>query len=119
MSFVSPPGARGTVGFLGPWMQVDAAEPSGQQHLVDVSDQKVEVDVADPLGVAEVGVAVGATDGHPLVGPPDQVRPEQHAVPLVLEALGGVDAADLTKAPLVAGPQRGRGSVTDGAVAIE
>ncbi len=48
-----------------------------------------------------------------------QVGAQQHAVPLELEALRGVDAAGLAEAAFVGGPQsRGRG-VADRAVALE
>jgi hypothetical protein len=90
-------------------VNVDATQAAGERHLVDVAHQKVEVGVADLRGVAEVGVAVGAADGDPPAAP-DEIESEQDAVPLVLETLGGIDAADLAEASLVAGPQRGRGS---------
>lgn len=65
-------------------------ESPGKQDLIDIADQPVEI-----VRVADVAVAAGGGIGDPAAVSPDQIRAHDHAAVLVLEALGGVDAAHL------------------------
>src|ERR1022692_1526988 len=72
--------------------------PARQQDLVDVPDEPLEF-VIGHLGPApEVGVLVGVADSGPPSVAPDEVGPDNYPVPVVLESLSRVDAADLSEA---------------------
>src|SRR5699024_3338876 len=79
----------------------------------------VELSVGHLGPALEVGISVRLTDSDPAVCAPDEVGPDDHSSVVVLEPLGGVDAANLTKPGRVGGPQRRRGSPTDRAIAAE
>jgi len=97
----------------------DAAHSARQEDLVDVADEAVEVGVAHRGAVPEVGVLVRGPDGDPPAIAPHEVRAEDHAGVVVLEALGRVHTADLAEASGVGGPQRCRRRTPDGAVSLE
>ncbi len=73
--------------------------------------------IADLAAVAEVGVLIGGPVDDPAVAPPLEVGAEQPAVPVVLEVLRGVDAADLLEAAVLARLQCGRRDAADSAIA--
>jgi hypothetical protein len=56
-----------------------------QQHLEDVAHKPVELEVVDALGVPEVRVLVLLALSDPASIAPDEVWPDDHAVPVVLE----------------------------------
>src|SRR5262249_44075390 len=69
-----------------------------------VADQLVE-----PGLVPIDAVVLGFTDlSDPFAVTHNEITPEDHARPIVLEPLGRVDASDLTEAPGVGRPQRRR-----------
>src|SRR3954471_19377745 len=100
-------------------VQQGSPHAPAQKHLVDVSDECVELLIVDTFRVSEVGVAVLRADSDPMVRSPHKVWTQQDAVPVVLEALCRVDAADLAEAGRLAGPQRRRRRAADRALALE
>ena len=90
-----------------------AEHASRQKDLVDVADEGLDLGVGDASSVAEVGILALAPLQDPAILTPDEVRAKDDAVPVVLEALGGVDAADLSEARRVGRPQGRRRRTTD------
>src|SRR5258708_9164037 len=77
-----------------------------QQSLVDVADQPIELLIGDPGQAPEVRVPARAANRDPVIVAPDEVGTDDHAVPVVLESLGRVDAAHLSEPRRVRRPQR-------------
>jgi hypothetical protein len=86
--------------------QEGSGRTTGEEDFVGVVGQ---VEEGDGVGAAERGGPAGLRVGEPPVLPPYEVVAEDDAVPVVLEALGGVDAANLAEVVGVGGPQPGRG----------
>src|SRR5262245_57124607 len=91
-------------------VDADTTHTSREQHLVGVADQASEVEV---VGLLHGGVMGVLAPRLPVVAAPDEVVPEDHAGPVVLETLSGIDAADLTEPAFVAGPEMRGGRIRD------
>src|SRR5579872_4870279 len=79
--------------------------PAGEKHFVGVADQPVRLGVAHS-SLDECRILAGISDRHQPALAVHQVRADDHTVPVVLEALRGIDAADLAEAAVECGPQR-------------
>src|SRR5690606_14148222 len=65
------------------------------------------------------GILAGFSSRDHAAVPVDEVRPEDHAVPVVLEALGGVHAPDLLKSPRHGSPEGAGRRSADGAITLD
>ena len=79
-------------------VDADALHPSGQQHLVDVPDEPVEVGVRHGRSGSQRGVAVGRAHRDETVVASHEIGPDDHPGVVVLEALRRVDATHLSEA---------------------
>ncbi len=97
-------------------MDDGALHAPGEEDLVDVAEQRINRLVRHP---PERRVLRGVAVGDPLVTAPDEVGAEDHAVPVVLEALRRVHAAHLAEPGRIAGPEVRRRRATDRAVTLD
>ena len=90
-------------------VQKRADHAARHQDLVDMAHEKIELGITDGRCRSEIRVFAEAASADPLVRSPHQVGADDDAVPVVFEALGGVDATDLSESFGLGCPQGRRG----------
>jgi len=93
-------------------VDVGADHSSRQQYLISVADEAVGFVVADSLRF-EVTVSALGPMGDQAAVASHEVGSDDDAVPVVLEPLGGEDAADLFEATFGGRPEGRWRSITD------
>jgi len=78
----------------------------------------IEPAIGDGRRASEVRILIGTTYCHKPAGPPNQIGPKDHTIPVVFESLSRVCTAHLPESTLIGGPERAGRRVADSPIAL-
>ena len=88
-------GSEEVVGWGVSRVDADSLHSARKKDLVHVLHEPTELGIRQCRGTTQSWILIGLADEAPRAVPPHQVGPDDDAGEVVLEALGGVDAAHL------------------------